>query len=159
VLFRSTCSFDGRGSSDPDGSIASWAWTFGDSSTGSGSTTSRTYATAGTYSVLLTVTDNSGATGTLTQSVTVSDTPPPSLGFSLSGTASKEKGAWATALTWSGSAAAQVDIHRNGALHQSGVSNTGSWSEVTTFKGGGSLTYKVCEAGTTTFSNETTLTY
>jgi aqualysin 1 len=156
-----TCSFDGRGSSDPDGSIASWAWTFGDSSTGSGSTTSRTYATAGTYSVLLTVTDNSGATGSSTQSVTVSDTPPPPppAGFSLSGTASKEKGAWATALSWSGSAAAQVDIHRNGALHQSGVSNTGSWSEITTFKGGGSLTYKVCEAGTSTCSNEITLTY
>ena len=64
-------SVDGAGSSDPDGSIASYAWDFGDGVTGAGVTASHTYGTAGTYSVSLTVTDNTGATGATTKSVTV----------------------------------------------------------------------------------------
>jgi chitodextrinase len=62
---------DGRASSDPDGSIASYAWNFGDGATATGSTSSHTYAVAGTYTIRLTVTDNTGTTGTTTRSVTV----------------------------------------------------------------------------------------
>jgi PKD repeat protein len=62
---------DGRASSDPDGTIASFAWNFGDGVTASGSTSSHTYAVAGTYTIRLTVTDNKGTTGTTTRSVTV----------------------------------------------------------------------------------------
>ncbi len=65
------CSFDGSASSDPDGSIAGYAWDFGDGSTGSGIAPSHTYAADGTYSVTLTVTDNKGGTGTVTRTVTV----------------------------------------------------------------------------------------
>ena len=64
-------SFDGSGSADPDGTIASYAWDFGDNATGTGKTTSHTYAAAGTFSVKLTVTDDQGATNTVTKSVTV----------------------------------------------------------------------------------------
>lgn len=63
------CTFDGSGSSDPDGTVASYAWDFGDGTTGTGSTPSHTYAAAGDYTVALTVTDNLGATGTVTQVV------------------------------------------------------------------------------------------
>jgi subtilisin len=59
-------------STDSDGSIASWAWTFGDGASSTVQNPIRTYATAGTYTVSLTVTDNQGATGTVTKSVTVS---------------------------------------------------------------------------------------
>ena len=65
------CSFDGSGSTDSDGSIASYAWNFGDGSTASGATANHTYAAAGTYSVQLTVTDNMGGTNSSSQSVTV----------------------------------------------------------------------------------------
>ncbi|HEY6935211.1 MAG TPA: PKD domain-containing protein [Marmoricola sp.] len=70
------CSFDGSGSSDPDGSIASYSWDFGDGGTGTGATPNHTYASSGTYSVKLTVTDDKGATGSVTHSLSVTYTPP-----------------------------------------------------------------------------------
>ena len=71
-----TASFDGSGSSDPDGAVTGYSWSFGDGTTGTGVTPSHPYGAAGTYSVQLTVTDNQGATGTTTRTVTVS-TPVP----------------------------------------------------------------------------------
>ena len=68
-----TCSFDGSSSTALSG--ATYGWTFGDATTGSGVTISHGYAAAGTYSVTLTVTDANG-TNSKTSSVTVS-TPPP----------------------------------------------------------------------------------
>jgi PKD repeat protein len=65
------CSVDGSGSSDPDGSITSHAWTFGDGSSTTGAVASHTYAAAGTYPIALTVTDNAGETATTTRSITV----------------------------------------------------------------------------------------
>ncbi|MFT3943703.1 MAG: PKD domain-containing protein [Ancrocorticia sp.] len=68
-------SFDGSASSDADGSIASYAWEFGDGTTATGAKPSHTYTAAGSYNVKLTVTDNRGATGTVTKTVTVAETP------------------------------------------------------------------------------------
>ncbi|QDY88907.1 PKD domain-containing protein [Arthrobacter sp. UKPF54-2] len=72
-------SFDGSGSTDTDGTVAGYAWNFGDGATGSGATASHGYAAAGTYQVTLTVTDNAGATGTVTRAVTVGGNPPAGL--------------------------------------------------------------------------------
>ena len=52
--------FDGTGSGDPDGTIADFAWNFGDGNTGNGRTTTHVYDDAGTYLVTLTVTDDEG---------------------------------------------------------------------------------------------------
>ena len=52
---------DGGGSSDPDGRITSYEWTFGDGSAGSGRVVRHAYAESGTYEVGLTVRDDSGA--------------------------------------------------------------------------------------------------
>lgn len=65
-------SVDATGSSDSDGTVAAYAWSFGDGSTGTGRTAVHTYATAGTYPVTLTVTDDRGATATSSKSLTVS---------------------------------------------------------------------------------------
>jgi PKD repeat protein len=64
-----TCAFDGSGSADTDGSITSYAWDFGDGSTGTGATPQHTYAAAATYTVKLTVTDNRAGTATASQQV------------------------------------------------------------------------------------------
>lgn len=66
-----SCSFNGSSSTDDRG-IAAYAWTFGDGSSGNGVTTSRSYATTGSYNVTLTVTDTVSQTGTETRTVTVS---------------------------------------------------------------------------------------
>lgn len=73
VFVDEVITFLGTASSDPDGSIASYNWTFGDSATVStGSTQTYSYDFAGTYTVTLVVTDNEGATGTDTETITVS---------------------------------------------------------------------------------------
>ena len=100
-----TATFDGSGSSDPDGSIAGWAWSFGDGATATGATTSRTYAAPGTYAVTLTVTDNGGATGTSTRQVVVAD-PAVIANDDFERTVTDGWGAAATGGTWSTTTAA-----------------------------------------------------
>ena len=63
--------FDGGGSSDPDGTIAAYAWSFGDGTSGSGATIVHTYSAAGTYTARLVVTDDTGLTAEATQVITV----------------------------------------------------------------------------------------
>ena len=63
--------FDGTASNDPDGTIVSYAWDFGDGNTAAGATTSYTYTTPGTYTAILTVTDNAGDSSSDSQTITV----------------------------------------------------------------------------------------
>ena len=71
-----TATVNGIASSDDDGTIASYAWNFGDGGTGTGVSAQHTYATAGTYNVTLTVTDNRSGTGSTSAGVVVVDPPP-----------------------------------------------------------------------------------
>jgi subtilisin family serine protease len=151
-----TVSFNASGSSDPDGSIVSYAWTFGDGSTGTGVSPGKTYAAGGTYIVKLTVTDNVGATGSQTQNVTVTAPPPPVGDFTLNAVGYKVKGRVYADLTWNGTTASSVDIFRNN-LKIATVSNTGTYTDNTGVNGGGTFIYKVCEAGTNVCSNEVTV--
>jgi PKD repeat protein len=66
-----TVAFSAAGSSDPDGSIASYAWTFGDGGSASGATASHTYTAAGSYTAQLRVTDNTGLSAVQSTVITV----------------------------------------------------------------------------------------
>jgi PKD repeat protein len=60
----------------PGHTITKFNWNFGDGTTGSGATTSHTYATAGTYTVVLTITDDAGHTMTTSLTITVTNGAP-----------------------------------------------------------------------------------
>ena len=76
--FPLNVTFNGTGSSDSDGTITSYAWTFGDGGTASIVSPSHTYAAAGIYNAVLTVTDDDGASDPAAITITVTDpTPPP----------------------------------------------------------------------------------
>jgi serine protease len=65
------CTFDGSASTDSDGTIESYSWTFGDGNSASGAVVSHSYANDGSYTVTLTVTDNDGDSDSASQQVTV----------------------------------------------------------------------------------------
>lgn len=58
-------------STDSNGTVTGWEWNFGDGNTSTLQNPVHTYASSGTYTVTLKVTDNEGATNTSSKSVTV----------------------------------------------------------------------------------------
>ncbi|MBV5329493.1 MAG: PKD domain-containing protein [Chlorobium sp.] len=70
-----TVTFDASGSTDSDGTIASYAWNFGDGGSASGKTVTHTYITEASFVASLQVTDNQGATGTSSTTITVQVKP------------------------------------------------------------------------------------
>jgi len=65
-----TVSFDGSCSTDSDGSITSYVWSFGDGSVGSGKVVTHLYTTAAEFTATLRVADDKGATGTAETKIT-----------------------------------------------------------------------------------------
>jgi len=76
-----TVTFNASSSYDPDGTIASYVWNFGDGGSGNGRIAAHAYGVAGWYTATLTVTDNGGLTAVQADSVPVTtqatDTTPP----------------------------------------------------------------------------------
>ena len=70
-----TCSFDAASSADPDGSIATYRWDFGDGTTASGATTSHIYPTGNPYVATLTITDDTGASASVSRQVEPNNRP------------------------------------------------------------------------------------
>jgi subtilisin family serine protease len=151
-----TCDFTDT-STDSEGSISSWAWTFGDGTSATQQNPSKTYTAGGTWTVSLTVTDNDGATGNTSQGITV--TAPSAGGITLSVTAYKVQGRKHADLLWSGAtSASSIDVFRDGTKVAT-VPNNGAYTHATTERGGGSHSYRVCAAGTSTCSPDVTVTY
>jgi PKD repeat protein len=90
------CTFSDT-STDGDGNVVSWSWDFGDGNGSAAQNPSHTYEAADTYTVTLTVTDDDGASGTVSQSVTVS-APDPG-GINLVASSTSEGRTWTAIVT------------------------------------------------------------
>ncbi|MDO9285979.1 MAG: PKD domain-containing protein [Aquabacterium sp.] len=115
--------FSGTGSSDADGSLVAYDWSFGDATTASGSTTAHTYGTPGSYSAVLRVTDNSGLSASSSVVITV-DAPVLVVPMSVADIAMALK----LGKNGSATATAAVKVLDVNGLPVAGASVAGSWS-------------------------------
>ena len=110
--------FDGSGSTDSDGTISTYAWDFGDGSTGAISQNpSHIYFRAGNYTATLTVTDDEGATDTDTVAITVTDPTNSNVAPT----------AVATGTPTSGNAPLDVDFDGSSSTDSDGIISTYAW--------------------------------
>jgi PKD repeat protein len=135
--------FSGAGSSDPDGSIASYAWNFGNGGTSTEANPSHTYTSVGTFRATLTVTDNRGDQNS--QSITITVTPPPSRLIFVSDINMTVQ----RMILFANTATAEVIIKDNLGAVRSGVTVSGRWSGVTS----GNVTGKTDSNGRVTFTS------
>jgi len=123
-------SFNGAGSSDADGTIANYTWSFGDGTFGYGANVDHTYARPGVYAVVLTVTDDMGATGIDVAIVSVQAVQPPVVDLSsLQNNLSAIKNDTATLKTDLGKTTSSVDaVKKDTAAVKKDISDTKSAS-------------------------------
>jgi PKD repeat protein len=143
-----SCSFDGAGSADSDGTIQAYSWEFGDGATGSGKTVSHTYARPGSYPVSLTVTDNAEASGNVSKVVSP---------IVLTAHGYKLKGLENVDLSWSGPTDASFDVYRNGTRVATVAAS--AYTDNISSRGSASYAYTVCGAGFSSCSEEVTVTF
>ena len=145
---------DGSSSSDSDGSIVSYEWREGATLLTTGVSPTLSFA-LGNHTVTLTVTDNDGATASDSVQINVAAE---SSGVTLAAVGYKIKGLMKADLSWSGATSGNVDVYRNGSVITT-TPNDGTYTDNINQKGGGTFTYKICEAGTSVCSNESIVAF
>ena len=139
-------------SSDSDGSIVSHSWDFGDGNSSSAVNPSHTFASAGSYIVSLTVTDDDGATDSVSSSVQVDTAGPSTIEASFWSATRNNKGRLSVTVQWNGASGNNVDILRNGAVITT-TANDGEYKDVASNMPAGTYTYQVCEVSGGACSN------
>ncbi len=115
--------FSGAASSDPDGSLVAYDWTFGDAASASGATTSHTYGAPGSYSAVLRVTDDRGLSASTGVTITV-DAPVVVLAMRVADIAMGLK----VAKNGNAQASAAVKVLDSNSLPVAGATVAGTWS-------------------------------
>ena len=131
-------------STDSDGTIVSYNWDFGDGNNSSTANPSHTYATAGSYTVSLTVTDDDNASDSTSSTVQVDEGGPATIEASIWSASRNNKGRLSVTVQWNGASGNNVDILRNGAIIAT-TANDGEYKDVATNMPSGTYTYQVCE--------------
>ncbi len=142
-------SFAGTANDPEDGNIsAGLAWTSNlDGQIGSGASFSTSSLRVGVHIITAEAADSGGRTGSDSIAITINSTDPGDP-ISLSVSLYKIKGNKYADLTWSGATTANVDIYRNGTILLT-TTNDGAHTDGPQGKGGGSVSYQVCETGST----------
>jgi hypothetical protein len=150
-----TVSFSGSANDSQDGNVsANLRWTSNlMGQIGTGASFSRTLA-AGTHVIAATATDSGGMSGAqqVTMTVTVAAPPLATANATLTVQASTVRNKTKVDLSWGGLTGSRVDIYRNGSRLAT-QNNGGSYSDSVNGRGG-TFTYKVCAAGTSTCTND-----
>ncbi|CAH1001345.1 hypothetical protein LEM8419_02246 [Neolewinella maritima] len=101
--------FDGTASTDEDGTIVSYQWSIPGADTSSEPTTTATFTEAGTYEVILTVTDDDGATDSDTVTITVTEPEPDNIAPTAVATATPLTGEAPLDVQFDGSGSSDAD--------------------------------------------------
>ena len=115
-----TITFDGSGSSDPDGQITGYAWNFGDGGTFNQAVATHSYTQPNTYTWSLTVTDNQGATNQTSGQITIANnttsrlTVTPNTGTVAAGTSQHITATYDATGVPEGTYTGQINITTNG---------------------------------------------
>jgi choice-of-anchor B domain-containing protein len=78
--------------------------------------------------------------------------------FTLTAEGRRDQGVHTVDLTWEGASSDQIDVFRDGMVIAT-VENDGSYTDSTGNRGAATYTYQVCEAGSSTCSNEATVRF
>jgi chitodextrinase len=143
-----SCAFNGSGSSDLDGTIVAYEWVFGDGTTGSSADVQHVFAQSQAYTVTLTVTDDDGATGTVSKSVHP---------ISLSAYGYRVSGLQKVDLSWNGPSGTTFDLYRNGV----GIATVASTSFTDNIdrRSAATYAYRLCATSTSVCSNEVSVRF
>jgi hypothetical protein len=120
-------------------------------------TATATATPTATATATATVAPSATPTATATATATSTPTATPS-GITLSATGTRGQGRRIVNLTWSGAVSPTVDVYRNNAFLVN-TQNDGTYTDTINGSGHGTFTYRVCEVGTQTCSNNVTVTF
>src|SRR5438094_225771 len=148
--------FSSSGSYDPDGTIQSYSWNFGDDTASHSLNPSHTYDAPGTYTAVLTLTDNQGGKGTSSVTIRVQQKPDEvifvsDISMSLVSGGGRQISARATITVKDASGAVRPGVTVRG--QWSGLVTGGSSSDLTDATGSVTFTSKKTRnSGTFTFT-------
>jgi|GEM_PF-611360 len=140
-------------STDSDGNIVSWSWDFGDGAASTQQHPVHTFAADGTYTVTLDVTDDGGASDSISKDVTVTSG---ATGINLTATGWKYRGLQKVDLAWTGASGTSIEVYRDG-VRIAVTENDGAYTDNIDKRGGGTYVYQIFDGSV--WSNEATVVF